>query len=375
MNATLKKILRGKKACAPASHLWLKKKDGTMTKGAVKIGEGDYGKVYRGCIDDKCEKYIVYKEIRTPSLREKNNDVPLAKYKKALDEINPKMEYTIAKKLEGFDVPKMYLYKTCDNKDILYSEYIKGKELGEWLWNQPSLESIKSVMAQVIYNLYRIQQKYPGFRHHDLHTRNILVRRVPKKDIQINLKDKKYTLSNDGFEAVMIDFGFSVFPRIKNPLINRDNYINIGISRKSNKFYDLHYFLNGIYGLVRQPRTKTENTIRNFIKTLYPQEYLARRSAVVKNYRLRGVKFIEKPMVTVKNTKPHEASIPSFETVLSKQFFTGETALQKAIPVVKVKSMIKIVAPKPKTPVNQKVAMARAIAVMKAKPRPVVRRK
>jgi len=222
MNATLKKILRGKKACAPASHLWLKKKDGTMTKGAVKIGEGDYGKVYRGCIDDKCEKYIVYKEIRTPSLREKNNDVPLAKYKKALDEINPKMEYTIAKKLEGFDVPKMYLYKTCDNKDILYSEYIKGKELGEWLWNQPSLESIKSVMAQVIYNLYRIQQKYPGFRHHDLHTRNILVRRVPKKDIQINLKDKKYTLSNDGFEAVMIDFGFSVFPRIKNPLINRD---------------------------------------------------------------------------------------------------------------------------------------------------------
>jgi len=375
MNATLKKILRGKKACAPASHLWLKKKDGTMTKGAVKIGEGDYGKVYRGCIDDKCEKYIVYKEIRTPSLREKNNDVPLAKYKKALDEINPKMEYTIAKKLEGFDVPKMYLYKTCDNKDILYSEYIKGKELGEWLWNQPSLESIKSVMAQVIYNLYRIQQKYPGFRHHDLHTRNILVRRVPKKDIQINLKDKKYTLSNDGFEAVMIDFGFSVFPRIKNPLINQDNYINIGISRKSNKFYDLHYFLNGIYGLVRQPRTKTENTIRNFIKTLYPQEYLARRSAVVKNYRLRGVKFIEKPMVTVKNTKPHEASIPSFETVLSKPFFTGETALQKAIPVVKVKSMIKIVAPKPKTPVNQKVAMARAIAVMKAKPRPVVRRK
>ncbi len=133
--------------------------------------------------------------------------------------------------------------------------------------------------------------------------------------------------------------------------------------------------MNGIYGLVRQPRTKTENTIRNFIKTLYPQEYLARRSAVVKNYRLRGVKFIEKPMVTVKNTKPHEASIPSFETVLSKPFFTGETALQKAIPVVKVKSMIKIVAPKPKTPVNQKVAMARAIAVMKAKPRPVVRRK
>jgi hypothetical protein len=38
-----------------------------MTKGAVKIGEGQYGKVFRGCVDEECEKYIVYKEIRTPS--------------------------------------------------------------------------------------------------------------------------------------------------------------------------------------------------------------------------------------------------------------------------------------------------------------------
>lgn len=27
MNAQVKKLLRGKKACAPASHLWLKKKN------------------------------------------------------------------------------------------------------------------------------------------------------------------------------------------------------------------------------------------------------------------------------------------------------------------------------------------------------------
>ena len=124
MNAQVKKLLRGKKACDPASHLWLKKKNGTMTKGAVKIGKGQYGKVYRGCIDDGCEKYIVYKEIRTPSL---NENTSLAKFKTAIDEMNPKMEFTIAKKLEGFGVPKMYLYKTCDGKDILYSEYVYGK--------------------------------------------------------------------------------------------------------------------------------------------------------------------------------------------------------------------------------------------------------
>src|SRR5210317_1523937 len=343
MNAQVKKLLRGKKACDPSSHLWLKKKNGTMTRGAVKIGEGQYGKVYRGCVDDGCEKYIVYKEIRTPSLTEKTNNLPLAGFKKSLEEINPKMEFTIAKKLEGFGVPKMYLYKTCDNKDILYSEYVKGKELVEWIWNKPTLSAIKSVMAQVIYNLYRIQKKYPGFRHHDLHLGNILVRPVPVKDMKI----MGSTISNAGFEAFIIDFGFSVFPRIKNPLINANNYKNIGISRKSDKHYDLHFFLNSINQLLRQPRTTTERTVKTFIENLLPKDYLMNRSNVVQNYRLRGNKTVNL----------------SFEKVLSKPFFTGETVM---IPVTKPRPAIKIKTRKPITPVNKDAAKARAIAILKA---------
>jgi len=351
MNAQVKKLLRGKKACDPASHLWLKKKNGTMTKGAVKLGEGQYGKVYRGCIDDGCEKYIAYKEIRTPSLTEKTNNLPLAGFKRALDEINPKMEFAIAKKLESFGVPKMYLYKTCDNKDILYTEYVKGKELGEWMVTQPSLPAIKSVMAQVIYNLYRIQKKYPGFRHHDLHSGNILVRPVPVKDMKI----MGSTISNAGFEAVIIDFGFAVFPRIKNPLINANNYKNIGISRKSDKHYDLHFFLNSIHNLVLQPRTRTERVVKTFIENLLPKDYLVSRSNTVKNFRLRGNKTVNL----------------NFKEVLSKPFFTGEKTMV-SIPTTKPKSVTKIQAPKPKTPVNKEAAKARAVAILKmgkAKPK------
>jgi|TARA_R110000851_G_scaffold106842_3_gene226526 tRNA A-37 threonylcarbamoyl transferase component Bud32 len=359
MNAQVKKLLRGKKACAPASHLWLKKKNGSMTKGAVKIGEGQYGKVYRGCVDEGCEKYIVYKEIRTPSL---NENVPLARFKKALDEINPKMEYTIAKKLEGFGVPKMYLYKTCDRKDILYSEYINGKELAEWLWNQPSLFAIRSVMLQVIYNLYRIQKKYPGFRHHDLHLRNILVRPVPMKALKITLDDKTYMVSNAGFEAVMIDFGFSMFPRIKNPLINTNNYKNIGISRKSDKHYDLHYFLNSVHAMVLQPRTRTERVVKIFIENLLPANYLVNKSNSVKNSRLRGNKSVNL----------------SFEEVLSKPFFTGEKTVM--VPMPKPQKPVIIMVPKKKfqSPANKKAAIARAAAMLKAIPKkrkPIIRRK
>jgi serine/threonine protein kinase len=342
MNAQVKKLLRGKKACDPASHLWLKKKNGTMTKGAAKLGQGRYGKVYRGCIDDGCEKYIAYKEIKAPSL---SDNLPLAEFKRELDEINPKMEFTIAKKLEGFGVPKMYLYKTCDKKDILYTEYVKGKELREWMAFQPPLPAIKSVMAQVIYNLYRIQKKYPGFRHHDLHPGNILVRPVPEKDIKFMGR----TISNAGFEAVIIDFGFAVFPRIKNPLINANNYKNIGISRKSDKHYDLHFFLNSIHNMVRQPRTRTERVVKTFIENLLPPKYLVSRSNIVKNYRLRGDKTVN----------------ISFDDVLSKPFFTGEKA-SVPVSIPKPKPTTKIQAPKPKTPVNKEAAKARAVAILKA---------
>lgn len=355
MNTQVKKLLRGKKACSPSSHLWLKKKNGSMTKGAVKIGQGQYGRVYRGCVDDGCKKYIVYKEIRTPSLSEKTNNVPLAGFKKALLEINPKMEFTIAQKLENFGVPKMYLYKSCDKKDILYSELIDGEELGTWFINKPSLEAVKSVMAQVIHNLYRIKQRFPGFRHHDLHSGNVLIRSVPRKDIQIKVQNTKFSIPNGGVEAVMIDFGFSVFPRIKNPLVNESNYKNIGISRKSNEFYDLHFFLNTMYGLARRPANRTERLVKNYVESLFSKEYLGVKSTKIKMHRLRG-------------NVNH--ALPGFEAALTKPFFMGqnrETQVQKLIKNVIKRPMVtpRLVAPKPR--VNQVGnAKARAIAILKA---------
>jgi len=173
---------------------------------------------------------------------------------------------------------------------------------------------------------------------------------VPTKDMKIKLSNKTFTISNAGFEAVIIDFGFAVFPRIKNPLINANQYKNIGISRKSDKHYDLHAFLNSIHATVRQPRTTTERIVKTFVQSLLPDKYLVNNSNVVKNYRLRGNKTVNL----------------SFEGVLSKPFFTGEKTVM--VPMPKPQKPVIIMVPKKKTPVNQLTAMARAIAVMKAKP-------
>ncbi len=356
MNTQVKKLLRGDKACSPGSHLWLKKKNGAMTKGVVKIGQGQYGKVYRGCVDDGCKKFVVYKEIRQPRLTEKTNNAPLVGFVNAIKSVNPKMEFTVAKKLENYGVPKMYLYKACDGKDYLYSEFIDGQELEKWMKTRPTLDAVRSVMAQVIYNLYRIHKKYPGFRHHDLHGGNIMVRAVPEKNIQITL-NKKYSIPNAGVEAVIIDFGFSAFPRIRNPLINTRNYVNIGISRKSDRFYDLHLFLNTMYGLCRQPSNRTERMVKTLVQSLLPPEYLSMKSTKIKNFRLRG---------NMNHT------LPGFETVLMRPFFT-ETSKELLVknfqklftkPKVSPKRLV-FKAPQVVTkPVGN--AKARAIAILKA---------
>jgi serine/threonine protein kinase len=364
MNTQLKKLLRGKKACDPKSYLSLKKKNGSITKGAVKIGEGQYGKVYRGCVDDSCKKFVVYKEIKQPKLTEKTNNVPLAGFVNAIKSVNPKMEFTIAKKLENYGVPKVYLHKTCDGKDYLYSEFIDGEELDKWFRTRPTLDAVRSVMAQIIYNLYRIHKKYPGFRHHDLHGGNIMVRKVPNKDIQITM-NKKYSIPNGGVEAVIIDFGFSTFPRLRNPLINAKNYVNIGISRKSNKFYDLHLFLNTMYGLCRQPSNRTERIVKTFVESLFSPEYLSMKSTKIKNFRLRG---------NMNHT------LPSFETALMRPFFTETSRmnqLRKLFTKPKV-SPKQVVFKAPKVANRGGNAQSRAIAILKAskqvtKKKPVVK--
>ncbi len=69
--SNLKKLLRGKKGCNPQDHLYtLMNKTKTFMKGSKgkKLGEGSYGKVYRGSINDEGKRYVAYKEIETPKL-------------------------------------------------------------------------------------------------------------------------------------------------------------------------------------------------------------------------------------------------------------------------------------------------------------------
>jgi serine/threonine protein kinase len=294
VGAELKKLLRGAKGCDPKSQMYAPRMNNLsmIQKGRLlKLGKGQYGAVYYGCLDDKCKTKVAIKFTSEPTA---------------------KMEYRIAEKLKGMGVPRMYHFKTCDNRDVLYFEYIDGISLEKWIRSNPGISEYKSVIRQVISNLYKIHQKYPEFRHHDLHWNNVMITKSGK--------------------AIMIDFGLAVMKGIKNPDVNAGDFLTSGISRKSHPIYDAHYFLN-----IVQTYTHSK-IIREFIRDLfkYPNDYLVRNSSYVSDMRLRLVKHKQ---------------LPTFEDILSNPFLTGkkEDVAKKILnAVTKTKFPRVVVAPKPK---------------------------
>jgi len=308
----LKKLLRGAKGCDPKSQMYAPRMNSLtmIEKGRLlKLGQGQYGAVYYGCLDDKCKTKVAIKFTTEPSA---------------------KMEYRIAEKLKGMGVPRMYHFKTCDKRDVLYFEYIDGVPLEKWIRSNPGISEYKSVIRQVISNLYKIHQKYPEFRHHDLHWNNVMITKNGK--------------------PIMIDFGLAVMKGIKNPDVNAGDFLTSGISRKSHPIYDAHYFLN-----IVQTYTHSK-IIREFIRDLfkYPNDYLVRNSSYVSDMRLRLVKHKE---------------LPTFESILSHPFLTGKKrdVVKKILnAVTKTKKNFvprAVVAPKPKV-VPGETAIERAKRIL-----------
>ncbi len=291
MENKVKQLLSGNKACKPWTELY-SKRNGTVRKGGLTyIAGGHYGDVYRACIDSGCNTQIAVKITSDPSAE---------------------MEYRIAKKLKGFGVPDMYHFKSCSGEDILYFEFVEGTDMFTFFEQPRSLKMYTSVMAQILHNLHRIQEKYPSFRHHDLHGGNILIKQVPERPIRI----MDYTMSNAGLEAVIIDFGFSSIEGIPNPVVNRKGHANVGIKRESSKMYDVHYFLNNVYYISRLKRTDDEKMVRSFIESILPREYLGGETTVLKNLRLRGGV----------NNRP----VPPIKTILNNPFFRGQPRLRRS---------------------------------------------
>ena len=398
IESNLKKLLKGEKACVPEHFLKVPSYNSpTLRTGKGRpLSEGAFGKMYRGSINDNGRRYVAYKEIDTSESTDGAFE----------------FEFKVAEKLKEFAVPEMYLFKKCPiqdktpkkirkkngtlvdlgafpkrtkPKDILYMELLNGMSFDSW-WSRErraaldgkkdaqSLDVMKSVIVQVFDNLYRINQKFPDFRHRDLHGGNVMVnpdalktqytwevdlgRKVIRNDPGGSFRSrlgspdiKKYKRTNAGVEATIIDFGLSYWSnRMPNPETKDGGYKGAGIYGHGygpgTIYYDIHRFLYIIYVKVRNPGNTKERAIKNFIEELIPnKKYLEFNGPFTKQGYLVSSVWARQ-------------NLPSFKTILTHPFLTGDkspnrpktlaNALKK-IGAMKVKTPPKIKTPKAKT--------------------------
>jgi serine/threonine protein kinase len=304
----VKKLLRGKKACSPKQELF-SNKGIKIEKGKNlrMLGKGAYGAVFYGCLEDACKTQIAIKVTTEPSA---------------------KMEYRIADKLRGMGVPRMYHFKSCNDTDILYFEYIKGETLQEWMKRGQTAGAYRSLISQLIKNLKKIHEKYPKFRHHDLHWNNILVL--------------------EGNKPIIIDFGLSTIDGVRNPDVVSGEFKNNGIYVGSHHMYDVHYILNIIY--------KYTNVIkvRNFIRDLFPAKYLSSINPWIKFGRLRP---------------GFSHGLPTYDDILEHPFLQPGI-LRKILPKKRV-SPKKVVVPPQKVGTASAIRRARAVLQKEAEKKKV----
>ena len=331
-------------------------KKATRTRvGTKKVGQGEYGEVFFGCVDKECKKDIAIKV----------QEEPLGK------------EFKIGKIVSNFGGVKMYALESCKGKHIMYSEYANGGTLEDYIKNNKTrLRPIhyRSMVTQILCNLYRIHKKYPSFRHSDLHAKNILINTdtpTLKKDVY---KVGKFNLAVEdvGLKTLFTDYGLSSTNIIKNPKtkgLDKD----WGISPKSNPMYDVHLILNAIFLVCIRTESGSATETIKFIDRILPTDYKGSNTSKIKNFRMR--------------INANHSQFPTFEKIFSDPYFLPYRAnikekpnqlsfLPKATPLPKQRPK-----PKPKQSignVSQSAALRRAKAVMnrekQKKTQPIKRR-
>jgi serine/threonine protein kinase len=300
--------------------LRLKYKSGlTVRDGIGVIGQGAYGMVYIGCIDKGCKKEVAIKFA---------------------DAKENRLEYNFMKRFEGIspNITHAYYYRQCPKpiKSVLYLEYYSFGSLKRLLGKYgDKLRQLhyRVILFQVIWTLAELHKRFPSFRHNDLHMDNIFIDdRVTTKG---SVRYGKFVVPSIGMNAVLGDFGFANMQAdgFRNPKVQSGEYkYDYGIATDNNPMYDVHFFLNDLYG------TTDNQKVKQFIKRHIPAEYLRSESPVVQNNRLRyGV---------------NHSRLPTFDKILSDKFFRffsskGDTVVP---PINSFPRNIKIATATKKTP-------------------------
>ena len=243
------------------------------------IGEGYQGKVYKYCkIDTKCQnESIAIKKIYLDNKQSKfiNNYLD----KKALTHgvfielatsrlTNQLLLQNISPNFV-FNYVSSFSKRTgiCNDNypyaSYYYNEFIQNSETyDDWVYEKHSTNEWYNVYFQIIVNIY-ILQKYFNMIHLDLHSGNILVKKIPKGGYwEYIIDDKSYKLPNLGYQLFIIDFGQAWIPDL----------FKTGYVKNPHKAYDLQKLFRSTLNFSTSSK-EFKSQIRNIIKRIKNEEH------------------------------------------------------------------------------------------------------
>ena len=237
---------------------------------------------------------------------------------------------------------------------IILMEYATGGSLDSWMKKRSKVDD--AVMAHIISNilgaLFKIQKKYPDFRHNDLHMQNVFV-------------------ADRGF--LIGDFGWA---RLKksgtNPAVNTANGTKTasfwGVGPNTDERYDQHLFLNELLKWAMKHSPADHPKAIEFLKMAVPPGYRGDKDTHVSEWRLK----YGDPCT----------GLPSLAQVLSHPFLSGKKRVTSLnLKVVKVKRVVSANLVKAKAALKTKnlrkpgrlitsLQLRKAKAALKVVPRP-----
>ncbi len=195
---------------------------------------------------------------------------------------------------------------------VVMMEYCRGGSLRTLVKQTVlSVSAWKSIIWQVLFTLAMLNDKFPNFRHNDMHLGNILTENTVCAR-QTGLKwcwkyiyqGETFYIPNHGTALRICDFDWASSTEFVNAKMHKAEFRNDVPQMEGPNVFDIHYFLNVVHSYSKVPKT-----IKNWIVGVYGREGVRENSTVCINRRLR------------KNIPNISTMFPTPQTLLHHDFF------------------------------------------------------
>jgi len=187
---------------------------------------------------------------------------------------------------------------------VLISEWADGGDLLEYIrdkYKTITLREWRVILFQIISALAVIQAKYPGFRHNDLKANNILIQNIESRNknnkFKYKINNQVYILPNIGVQIKLWDFDFACIDGVvDNTKVNAEWTDKINVNSSTNRYYDIHYFLNTLVRKGFFPEfwdtPEISKQVKDFVKRIVPEQYTTGPNIAERGRLLANDEFI-----------------------------------------------------------------------------------